>query len=172
MEWKPGIPEADGDYYFRSVPGTEGDTLKASPVTLEGHTRSSVLAYLSNFDNIEHLGPIMPEMAEAWDKERDQLFYKIICGIVVSAQLVLDGAKALKKDIEIDMVIRCPSCGHKLEFSDDILVCECKMLCCDSCSFTDPEGVILCPECYEGLLAERQDMAEDEQIREDTGGRR
>jgi hypothetical protein len=71
MEWKPGIPEDNGDYYFRSAPGKKGKELKASPVTVPGNSRSRLIAYLSEFENLEHLGPFTPEMLVAYSQIAD-----------------------------------------------------------------------------------------------------
>ena len=165
MEWEPGIPKEDGDYYFRIE--TFGQT-----ETLLRPLKDILKLPILSFEKISHLGPITPAMIEAYDPERQAEQHCALFRLLDILKLATSDANHAIDIIEETMDLRCPACGAAVDSLRDLRTCECGDLCCDDCIQMDGEGVHLCPECWRMLLQDQEGMTEAEQILEATEGRR
>jgi hypothetical protein len=165
MEWEPGTPEEDGDYYFQV------ETLGQTKTLLMPLKKFLQLPIVS-FEKISYLGPITPAMIESYNPEWQAEQHRALLRLLDILKSAMSDAGHTLDIIEETMDLRCPACGAAVDSLRDLLTCECGDMCCDECIQMDGEGVHLCPECWRMLLQDQEGMTEAEQIHEATEGRR
>jgi hypothetical protein len=136
MEWKDGLPTINGMYFTNDATGV------IQPYIFAG------VHSISWRGKIKHLGPITPEMIEAWDPIGRQMSRDLLTEIYQTACLLENAAAELIKQAEAGETITCPTCGCVLESSLELRYCDYDKPVCTQCTGGDTECLI-CLECGE-----------------------